>query len=523
MTASAAATNSSQILFQLYLPCAGCGDTVTYPGYLGGPTGISYPQATGLLPPSSQPFIGSAVIDVFDKLPLINQETVDIDNLTLNNFSFIQTGENLFVADQQVVRINGQKYLTIALGQNKVPPVLKTIGVTIFDSVGSNQAFSFILRPDVNNNYSAVIAPLRRAGLYPINVHIIDFRNQRIKKLSGILQVSSISLIPAGRLSSVFENLISPVVITSGVLAGASQILAFSSVASIYDVYLLILRGFGALGSVLGIRRKRKPWGTVYDAVTKRPIDPAYVTIYKNGQKVASAITDIEGRYGFFVPPGTYQLMAEKTHYRFPSKILAGKLSDELYDKLYFGEAITITEGQAITSNIPLDPVDFDWNEFSKGGDESFKRSYDKKIAQGRFYRFLSLAGLFLTVGLVLFTPSILNVIVLLVYIGLDSVTRRRANRYQLVTIKKQLTGEPIPFAIIRVFLAGLDKEVKTIVADRYGRFYLLVRPGTYYLTIDQKLPDGSYFTFYKTETRDLPNGVWASDIVISRFRGSSI
>src|SRR6185295_3255558 len=100
------------------------------------------------------------------------------------------------------------------------------------------------------------------------------------------------------------------------------------------------------------------------------PLDPVIVLLRDlKGNDVASAVTDIDGRYGFFVKPGKYQLLAKKTNYFFPSLKLNEKKDDEIYTNLYFGETIEITKpGQIIDKNIPLDPIDFDWNEFAKRG-----------------------------------------------------------------------------------------------------------------------------------------------------------
>ena len=518
----------SYYLIDADLVCSGCSGG-TYPGYTSGNTGYFRILPSSPPPPSNSGIDSNtnpsnsssfSLVDIFDRLPFLISQSEDIGALNLGSFSFIQVGERTSLSGQSVIKVNGQKYLTIAIGRDKLPPVLKTIGMTVFSSDNSGQAFSFVLKSDNNGNYSAMVAPLKLAGLYPFNIHIIDFHNQRIKKLSGFFQVSGVGFISGETAGAIFNNIISPIVITSGVLAGASQVLAISSVVSIYDIYLLILRGIGALFDFLGIRRKRRPWGTVFDSVTKRPIDPAYVTVYRDDKKIASAITDIDGRYGFLVPSGVYRLTVEKTHYHFPSRLLAGKTEDELYSDLYFGGPINIGKNEPLAFNVPLDPVNFDWNEFSKGSDIALKRSFDRELIRSRIYRIFSTTGLVFAVGVMVFAPSLFNLAVLLVYLGLRAFGHKQLSRYRgLVVIRKQITGEPIPFAIVRVFLAGANKEVKTLVADQYGRIYFLVRPGAYYLTVDKKLPDGSYFTFFKTEIRDLPNGVWSKDVIVYQFK----
>ncbi len=96
-------------------------------------------------------------------------------------------------------------------------------------------------------------------------------------------------------------------------------------------------------------------WGTVYDSVTKRPLDPAYVTLIDKatGKEMSSAITDLDGRYGFLTLPGIYTIVAKKTNYNFPSVKMSGKVFDEVYNDLYFGADITVSmEGEVIAAGV---------------------------------------------------------------------------------------------------------------------------------------------------------------------------
>jgi len=133
---------------------------------------------------------------------------------------------------------------------------------------------------------------------------------------------------------------------------------------SFFDLYFVFLRMFTGLLTSLGVRRRRKPWGTVYDSVTKQPLDPVYVVLQDlEGNEIQTCITDLDGRYGFLVGPGKYKIVAHKTNYKFPSEKLRGKTSDEVYSDLYFGEEIEIKEyGEVLIKNIPMDPINFDWN-----------------------------------------------------------------------------------------------------------------------------------------------------------------
>ena len=72
-----------------------------------------------------------------------------------------------------------------------------------------------------------------------------------------------------------------------------------------------------------------------------------------------------------------------------------------------------------------------------------------------------------------------------------------------------------LSFAIIRIFLADLNQEVKHVVTDALGRFYLLVRPGKYYYTVEEKLPNGSYQKIYQSTPLELKKGVLPGDLTI--------
>ncbi len=306
---------------------------------------------------------------------------------------------------------------------------------------------------------------------------------------------------------------------SAGMAAGAGQILTFfPGITSLADLYLLLLRLIGSLLGWLGLRRQGKPWGTVYDSVTKRPLDPVYVTAHKDspeGEEVGSAITDIDGRFGFFLPAGVYYLKAGKTHYRFPSTELAGRSSDELYSDLYFGEKIETSGEEVLNYNIPMDPVGFDWNEFAKNKQSLFKMHSDRETLKNRIFNTVFYLGFAFTGLLMIFSPSWLNGLILTVYVLIllwqwyFGVTQRPV---QVIGPD----GQPLPFAILRFHLADLDMEVKHVVSDALGRFYVLIRPGRYYVTVEEKLSDGSYRQIFRSGNWSLEKGVLEGDIKIS-------
>lgn len=307
-----------------------------------------------------------------------------------------------------------------------------------------------------------------------------------------------------------------PVGIVSGSVAVGSQVvLSTVTVTSFTDIYLLVIRTAGLITGIF--TKKRREWGTVYDSVTKRPLDPAYVVVKNDaGEEASDAITDLDGRYGFFLSPGKYLIEAQKTNYIFPSKKLSGQSQDILYDSLYFGEKIDTKEGEVITKNIPLDPVNFDWNEFQKDKQKLF-RIYSRREKVWRFiFNILYMAGFSATFLSTVFNPGTANYIFLGVYILFVLY------QYIFLPSKKAVSvryddGEPIAFAIVRAFSSKLSKEIKNVVTDKMGRFYLLVAPGEYYLTLEERQSDGSYKKIYTTESMNLKRGIIKSDIVVPK------
>lgn len=327
-------------------------------------------------------------------------------------------------------------------------------------------------------------------------------------------QVETFVKSPVGQVTT---QIAQPLGAAAGALAVGSQaLLASATIHSFSDIYLFMIKFVGVFVGLF--RRKKRPWGTVYDSITKRPLDPAYVVIQKSdGTEAADAITDLDGRYGFFIPLGTYTIKAQKTHYLFPSQKLAGKTNDEMYERLYFGEEFTTLEGEVVVRNIPLDPATFDWNEFAKNKQELFKIYSQKERITTRIYNILYMIGFFATLLTTIFDIRPYNFIFLLLYVTITCYQLFWLPSHKARMVLDATTREPISFAIVRVFLAGMDKPTRSVVADQLGRFYLLVSPGEYYITIEEKQSDGSYQSIYRSPMMNLKKGVLTENIMITR------
>jgi hypothetical protein len=286
--------------------------------------------------------------------------------------------------------------------------------------------------------------------------------------------------------------------------------------AAAADIFFMPFKLWGLLLSILGLKKRNRPWGTVYDSVTKQPIDPAYVTLknLKTGKEEMS-ITDLDGRYGFLVSKGKYILSANKTNYVFPSKKLAGKTADALYSNLYFGEELDISDPSVLLSkNIPLDPLKFDWNEFTKGQKKLMKFYSQKEKILRIITDWLFRIGFLVSLVSLFLVSAPYNLIIFGLYLVLYSLRKIGLKQKSLGSLTTK-AGNPLSFAIIRVFDAELKVEITNKVANKIGRYYCLVNKGKYYIKVEKKSGDEDYTEVFTSPVFEAKEGIINKSFVI--------
>jgi len=303
----------------------------------------------------------------------------------------------------------------------------------------------------------------------------------------------------------------SKVVATVGAISGASISIAtvmFANPLSFWELFLIPVRLWSLVLIAFGLKKRNVPWGTVYDSVTKQPLDPAYVVLQDlMGNEVATSITDLDGRYGFLVPAGQYKMIASKTNYIFPSNKLLNKKEDELYKDLYFSEIIDVPEGGVITKNIPMDPLKFDWNEFAKKDKKLMRFFSQRDIWISRISETLFFFGLTIAIIATITTTAIYNIAILSVYLVLFILKRTILKPRAFGHIKQKGTKNPLSFAVVRVFFDGSNNEIIHKVTDKTGKYYCLVPNGKYYTKIESKNPDESYSLIDTSLPIEVKNG----------------
>ncbi|MDQ5883221.1 MAG: tripartite motif-containing protein 71, partial [Patescibacteria group bacterium] len=270
------------------------------------------------------------------------------------------------------------------------------------------------------------------------------------------------------------------------------------------------IRIWNIIPTLLGFRRRKRPWGTVYDSVTKQPLDPVYVMLKNiSGKEISTSITDLDGRYGFQVEEGQYSIFANKANYIFPSVKLAGKTEDELYNNLYFGGSLEVSKNdEIINKNIPMDSLSFNWNEFEKTKNKKLMKFYSEaELFLARISKILFFAGLISSVVLTALDPRTFNLVILGLYaliivLALFGI-KPRASGY----VKEKETGFPLSFGVISVFSAELGREVAHTVIGKTGRYYLLVPKGKYFIKLKKKTGEDSYEEIYESESFSVKKG----------------
>ncbi len=304
---------------------------------------------------------------------------------------------------------------------------------------------------------------------------------------------------------------------TLGVATGLSLPVAAASV-SISDFWLSFLRLLGFFLELSGLKRKNRPWGTVYDSITKRPLDPAVVSLIntETNVEVDSAITDIDGRYGFLVLPGKYRIETKKTNYTSPSLKMMGKLFDEVYNDLYFGgELVIINENETITKNIPMDPLSFNWNEFAKTKMDVNKFMKGSDVTWARISKILFSIGAIVSLIALIYAPVPYNYIIFGLYVVAYVLNYVVFKTKKSGRIAEKNTNIPLSFAIVNIFREGEDAPFAKKIADKFGGYYALLPNGKYYIKVEKKNDDETYTEVLKTSVLDVAKGILNLDFKI--------
>ncbi len=260
--------------------------------------------------------------------------------------------------------------------------------------------------------------------------------------------------------------------VTTAVVATAVQ--ATSIVSYLYFILTQPLLLIG--------RRKRKGYGTVYNALTKLPVDLVSIRLYRasTNRLVRTVVTDKQGRYAFIVEPGEYRIEVTKPGFVFPTKYLTGRKEDAQFLDLYHGETIMVSsEGGIITANVPLDPI-----EILKTNRRLFLEELGRRVQTT-----LAFSGVILTCLAALLYRHLYLYILAVAQLVLYLLFRRLAHAPRPKNwgiIYDEHTKRPIPFAVARIIETQYNKTLESRIADSKGRYNFLVGSSKYFITVEK-------------------------------------
>ncbi len=123
-------------------------------------------------------------LDVLEDSPFEDEK---IGEISIDSFKIIQSSYEIKPVKGKFV-IDIDKPFKISIGYSKLPDVVKNIIVAIYKDKDREKKMFFLLKPDDKiNEYTAVVAPLKDIGIYGMEIYTLDFKNRKLKVLSGDL------------------------------------------------------------------------------------------------------------------------------------------------------------------------------------------------------------------------------------------------------------------------------------------------------------------------------------------------
>jgi len=242
-----------------------------------------------------------------------------------------------------------------------------------------------------------------------------------------------------------------------------------------YRIMQFILGLLQSVGVVKG-KKKYKPWGVVYNSVTKEPVSSAVVRLFSGGLLISTEVTDIKGVFAFSPKKGTYEMKVSKARYIFPSELVTGK-TDLLRNYIYRGDKYKVAKDkQDLSVNIPVDPQEV-----------SPSVSYLSLVGMYLATIIVALNPIFILVGITMssalysLTGKVLNLVIIGVYLLIllfqliDSIRRRTG--WGIVRDDK---GKRLGGVKVGIYDKKYNKLIDVRVTDNKGRFRFILPEDEY-------------------------------------------
>lgn len=270
------------------------------------------------------------------------------------------------------------------------------------------------------------------------------------------------------------EEINTSIAVTTTTISTISAAMIFTDISQLLYFSSHI---FNTLLISLGFKKRNRPYGYVYDSRTKDPISMAIVRIINNeGKLVSTSVTDSKGRFTSNIEEGHYTVTISKKGYRFPSTVVTGSIDYPIYN--VYNNGFDVHENQEIEIAIPIDPIE---------------KNIDSKIVIKDYFRksllilniLLLIGGILLSVYMSINYPSILNYIILSLYllpIG-TMLFVMKVNHIKYGIIRDKL-GNRVEGMSILLKEAEFGRVIQKRVTNQKGGYRFILDKGRYQLVV---------------------------------------
>jgi hypothetical protein len=232
--------------------------------------------------------------------------------------------------------------------------------------------------------------------------------------------------------------------------------------------------------SWLGLRKKGKLSGYVYDSSTKEPVTQAVVRVYNTDDKLIwTDVTDGRGLFELALDDGRYNIKVAARGYRYPSKVIFGK-KDYPLENVYHGSIFDVKNGNIPEFSIPIDSVEMNWFE-------GVLTTIGNRLRV--FYKVLSLLffifGLFFSLYTYNLNPNWFNFIIVILYIPSFVLIVRSLFKKRLeYGVVRDENGNPVKGVTVGLKDIEYDRLVDKRQTDGNGKYRFVLDPGNYKIEI---------------------------------------
>ena len=284
--------------------------------------------------------------------------------------------------------------------------------------------------------------------------------------------------------------------VSGSVACGSTAVTTVAVTQAVAGGQVLLL--FRSFPQIFGLARRKRVFGVVYDARTKKPIAHARVEMIDQfGRVLETKFTDFDGRYAFLAnvastPSVSVSIRVSKSGFTFPSFTEPTAVDTTLYENIYRGGQITPPVEGVLNFNIPVDPIDTEVSSVSTLS--WWGRAVTEKILITGF-----ILGVIVNPLNYYLLPTTLK-FWLLVFFFVTNAIRILVARRPYGVVLDSATGKPMAFALITITDES-GKRAGFTVSDELGRYVLNVPPGHTY-TIETRTPAAatavrsSHYTF---------------------------